>query len=273
VGSKLSRGAFAATFFLASLAALGVESLDLGDIWRGVTAVQEPDRKVIWSLVAVLAFISAVLAWLALVGPADHGAHAGTNQAGDQNYPWWQYSGAWVALFTVALTFSTVLLWMSTRAAVGVAERTLTELERPWVFVVDSDAVGIFSNPPFVLLKLCNYGRTVGEVRLLKGGIRYTAAKDLEIATIPIPSIESSEIGSVVPPDGMPHTATLTFPPPKETNARAFVEAGEYKLILRAELHYTGLLKEPGVTALCLMYDARKRRFTRCGGEEYNYAK
>jgi len=75
--------------------------------------MQEADRKLAWSAVVVLAVIAIELAWFLLVGPADNGPSAGTQQAGNPDYSWWQYSGAWIALFTVVLTVSTVLLWFA----------------------------------------------------------------------------------------------------------------------------------------------------------------
>jgi len=45
----------------------------------------------------------------------------------NQFYPWWEYSGAWVALFTIALTVSTVGLWWVTRRTLRHAE---TDSER-----------------------------------------------------------------------------------------------------------------------------------------------
>jgi hypothetical protein len=95
--------------------------------------MSEADRKLAWSGVFVLAVIAAEIAWFLFVGPANHSysatAASAANGGGDKDYPWWQYSGAWIAIFTIVLTFSTAALWLSTRDAARVAARSV-ELAR-----------------------------------------------------------------------------------------------------------------------------------------------
>lgn len=44
------------------------------------------------------------------------------NSDGLCHLPWWDYSGAWVAIFTIVLTVSTALLWWTTREALRHAQ-------------------------------------------------------------------------------------------------------------------------------------------------------
>ncbi len=99
--------------------------------------MQDADRKLLWSAVLVMAVIALELAWVLFVGPANQSAHQAAQQAGDQYAPWWQYSGTWIAFFTLVLTVSTALLWWQTRGLAKVG-RDQTDAEfRPWVQLLD----------------------------------------------------------------------------------------------------------------------------------------
>src|SRR5579871_3573134 len=97
--------------------------------------MREADRKLVWSVVIVLAVIALELAWYLFVGPTserpDYGAHCNS----DCYLPWWNSAATWTAIFTAILTGSTILLWLSTRKSSAIAERALTEQERPWLFL------------------------------------------------------------------------------------------------------------------------------------------
>lgn len=229
-----------------------------------------PSREML-SFAIAISIILLIALLVAYCSPNDQQSYATAYQGSDDNNPWWSYPEAWTAIFTCALFVSTVGLWVVTGKSVEIANRALDDLERPWIFVTDSVADGIFNDVPFIHLKLNNYGRTVGEIRSIKAGVRYTAAADFEVGTIPVAGMPSSDVGNVVSPGEGPYTVTLHFPKPKVPNVQAFIAAGEYKFILRAEIHYTGLLKQPGSAVLCFVYDASKRMFVRCGGEAYNY--
>jgi hypothetical protein len=101
--------------------------------------MQEPDRKVLWALAFALAVIALELAWFLFVGPANHGhgatAQAAANAASDQDYPWWEYSGAWIAVFTIVLTLSTAALWWTTQQTLAHAEKSSERQLRAYVDV------------------------------------------------------------------------------------------------------------------------------------------
>ena len=91
------------------------------------------DRKLAWSGIAVLVVIAVELAWFLSAGPAfQHNDNLNNSQP---NFLEWAFSAAfWTAVFTGALTVSTMFLWISTRQSARIAERALTEHERPWIF-------------------------------------------------------------------------------------------------------------------------------------------
>lgn len=55
---------------------------------------------------------------------------------------WWTHifekPDAYVALFTALLFISTAALWWATRKLWRVTDRSLTELERPYLFILDT---------------------------------------------------------------------------------------------------------------------------------------
>lgn len=78
--------------------------------------MQEPDRKALWAFSAALLVIIFEIAWV-LVGH------------------WLNSAAFWTAFFTGALTLSTIALWVATRQSAKIAERALTDYERPWLFL------------------------------------------------------------------------------------------------------------------------------------------
>ncbi len=78
----------------------------------------------------------------------------------------------WTAVFTGVLAFSTALLWNETAATARIAERALTEHERPWLFMLGStvsrrDLPGQapIPNNYFVNLRWKNVGRSPAVIR------------------------------------------------------------------------------------------------------------
>jgi hypothetical protein len=73
-----------------------------------------------------------------------------------------------IAVFTLILTASTVLLWRETKRTAGIAERSLTDLERPWLFVTISAAIikdGVpGGHDPAVMFNIFNGGRFPSEI-------------------------------------------------------------------------------------------------------------
>ena len=81
-----------------------------------------------------MAVLALEFAWFLLIGPTDGHADYDSHCNADCYLPWWDSAAVWTAIFTAVLTGSTILLWVSTRQSARIAERALTEHERPWIF-------------------------------------------------------------------------------------------------------------------------------------------
>lgn len=104
--------------------------------------MQDPDRKLAWSGVFVLAVIALEVAIaLAVIGPEYKEAHSAAARAaeaqGYRDYSMWEYSGTWIAVFTIVLTASTAALWWVTRNTLRHAEKSSEEQMRAYVGVED----------------------------------------------------------------------------------------------------------------------------------------
>jgi hypothetical protein len=104
------------------------------------------------------------------------------NQACRKDYAWWEYSGAWVALFTVILTASTALLWRVTRQAVSETRRIGESQVRAYVTI--KSAAIYFSGEdgmPWVDIIASNNGQSPARSFAWRPQIRFYA--DLEKGT------------------------------------------------------------------------------------------
>jgi hypothetical protein len=161
----------------------------------------------LWALFVVGAVIALELAWFLLVGPANqyHGAADSTaaNYAGGQDYPWWQYSGAWIAIFTIVLTCSTIALWITGRDAARAAQKGVEALP----IVERGYAYPLISNPGAineaiastvgaeVSFKIKNYGKTPIVLNLVIAGCgtRRTLGRDSSWLSVDDPILGNGE--------------------------------------------------------------------------------
>jgi len=184
-----------------------------------------------------------------------------------------------IALFTIA---STIALWWETRKSSGaalkaanVAERSLVDLERPYVFadlhepIFDQVVVAagrpqmnfVRSRTP-VKYGLINRGRSPAFLtdfyqRLVSGGIPGpvdSSDPDLE----GVVSLKGQDVGAD------PHPCRIDF------------VAGEMDLdalYLIGFIRYTDIFRRQHLTGFCAKYSIVENRFALIGGEEYNYTK
>jgi hypothetical protein len=97
----------------------------------------------------VLLFLVAVFVpatRLAQYQPEYYQTDQGSPDQSAQDYPWWQYSGAWVALFTIALTLSTGGLWWITWRTLAHAEKASERQLRAYVGIIGG--VGFIGHDP-----------------------------------------------------------------------------------------------------------------------------
>jgi hypothetical protein len=120
----------------------------------------------------------------------------------------------WTAVFTCVLAFSTILLWNETANNAQIAERALTEHERPWLFLEsasvkmrDPETMTVVRNNWFIKLHFKNVGRmpaivtdfickiaemnTLGPMPDYQGGFQLPVQRTISVGEV----VESGEVG------------------------------------------------------------------------------
>ena len=87
-----------------------------------------------------------------------------------------------VGIFTLTLTGSTIALWWTTRRSVQVAERALTELERPYLYVLDynwllAEKAKAHGHKCGVGYSVVNAGKLPASIKAVKLGLRFGASQ------------------------------------------------------------------------------------------------
>lgn len=137
--------------------------------------------------VVVGAIIAIELAWFIFVGPPNNPTNYAA-QSEAKNLFLGLSAEAWTAIFTGALTFSTIGLWISTDQSAGIAARALDSLERPIIFpsIVKTNFDGYSSFVTFwsasdhglmvkpeVKFAFRNYGKVPAKITDIRVGIRF----------------------------------------------------------------------------------------------------
>lgn len=249
--------------------------------------MQDQDRKVIKSLVFVLVIIAAELAWLILVGPPQVEANQQTNQ---EAYHWIREAigsaAFWTAVFTGLLVWSTWLLWRSTSQSVGIAERALTELERPFVYAqVTNVSINISrlqkSGTATVLmhlgrfeLSLLNFGRSPANLTRLEYEIR--PAIHGGIAPVIDPKIVGGRelpVGTVSAPDHPFTESTELAKVPSLQGRDATLATGVESIWVTGFVRYRDIFGVNYITGFNLVFDLIGKQFVVRGDQKYNYAR
>jgi hypothetical protein len=176
-----------------------------------------------------------------------------------------------LVLFNGLLVVSTALLWRANNRSAAIAERALSDLERPWVLITDASITGIFADPPFIEIEKGNFGRAAGTVVGIRAGFKIYSF-EIDPASIKMTEHSLDEVGNALVPDKL-YTSKISFKPYREPQARTGIEAGAYNFVLRAVLQYQGLTDATYETGFCFRYEAERNRFIRYGGKNYNYTK
>jgi hypothetical protein len=150
--------------------------------------VQEQDRKLAWSSLFVLAVVAAEIAWFLFVGPT----HYNPSNAADQKaYDgiWESLSSAafWTALFTGALTASTIFLWWTTRATLTHAQESTERQLRPYVAIKITNCSKLMSPTEVVAVDLTTVWENVGVTPGLKVTV---AANSIPLQGVPAPDFD-----------------------------------------------------------------------------------
>lgn len=203
-------------------------------------------------------------------------------------------------IFALVLTISTVGLWIVTRGGADstknaakaaeksahVAERALTELERPWVFIYGvyeliADPITSDRQRPYCNYTVANHGRFPAIIQnVLVAFSTGETAPDAPIradGSHPLfvtPILGNNDSHGCVEelPAGIQHR---TYYPPEdagESQGGAIPELGtNEELFLWIQILYEGPTTKNHVTSACWRWHAGEGHFVPFGAEKYNY--
>jgi hypothetical protein len=182
------------------------------------------------------------------------------------------------AVLTLVLAVSTVLLWMSTRDLARGAERALTELERPFVYVEVLTPGLVISgvNAGFAgsLQAICaNYGRTPADLWELEDQIVF-----LPKGGFPEPMVPKANPPRQMPPGAISAPAK---PYPFDINLRGWLNMdqlaelgqGRGSVFLIGYVRYLDIFNRRHITGFCAYFDPVSQRFVARGDERYSYTR
>lgn len=176
-----------------------------------------------------------------------------------ENLPWWNSAAFWTAFFTFALTVSTILLWFSTRESVKFARRSLSDLERPYIFVHEISSLQR-AEYDFAVIKYSvgNYGKLPAVIERLSVGMwsgETTSMTEMRDAFVNDPAIirgifpagfsQSDVVYDIENLDIRGSNPEYLYP------SDAIQEA----LFFRVIINYSGPFTKGHVTSCCWQYD------------------
>jgi hypothetical protein len=200
---------------------------------------------------------------------------SGDNQAGESKLLW---DGVTLLdIFTLALAGSTFGLWLVTRRSVKLAERALTELERPYL-VVDATRPGIAIGVMGYSLDsegtewtAINYGRTPALLIDSLPTWPIETGLDMPHAIDPVAQRgKAFPAGCVAGPDRPYHE---TVEPIEDSDLAKLFEpdAAEYRLFFTGYVRYGDFFGGVYVNGFCFVFEPESQRFVRIGDDAYNY--
>jgi len=187
-----------------------------------------------------------------------------------------------VAIFTRTLWLSSEKMWEVTKKSVDISERSLTELERPYLFILDynwllkkrAEANGIKSG---LIYSVMNGGKLPAFVRNVKFGLRFgqsiPSMEDMppinELLTAPL--VGSGEKREIIQEAG-----DESGEPGRECEIRggiAIIPASAFmfeRVIAKISIEYDGPVTTGHTTTACWEWHPVKYAFTQYGGPEHN---
>lgn len=210
----------------------------------------------------------------------DEAAYSESNEL-----PWYESSAVWTAIFTGLLTVSTIGLWSVTRVAANaardaakIAERSLTDLERAYLFfgevtdpgfapARDGNSLEIRTGRKYFII---NHGKTPAILtEVLERDVRLDWSPNF---ALPVPIDSSKERGQTLPNGigvgaGLKHEFVYEFP----VMSYIGVIHRSQELFFMGYVRYTDIFKRRHRTGFCLHYDISSESFRAVGGDDYNY--
>jgi len=184
--------------------------------------MQDADRKVLWALVVALVVIAFEIAL----------------------QRWESSEAVWTTALNALLVGSTIMLWVATRQSARVAERALTQLERPYVFFQDTT----HENDTYTIL-FVNHGKTPAIIKSRRLACEY---------------LERSPVIEDIPEHHFPKGAVIgagkEWPRGKvevTSEMRDAMARGAGRIYLYGELKYLDVLGNEHRTWFCRRFNRR----------------
>jgi hypothetical protein len=201
---------------------------------------------------------------------------------------------AYVALFTAILALSTIPLWLATKRSANIAQRALTELERPFLGIevlqkgLTFTATGTVISPISEFkYQFINYGRTparltelvetwpiVNRINESEDGTKYRYT-----SVLPNPIDPTKQRGRT-----LPYGVVVSSDRPYQLSAnpldvidvqnlavRPWFHGEGNDLYFRGYVRYMDIFNKRYILGFCAMYDVVSGRFVLMGDDRYNY--
>ena len=114
-------------------------------------------------VIALLVVVAMIGPFVARTNPNDQTEPArvanATNQNSRSDDAWWHYSGAWIAIFTIVLTGSTIGLWVSNERVLYHARKSSERQLRAYVYVSETTGKEA-ANSLELSIDIKNFGQT-----------------------------------------------------------------------------------------------------------------
>jgi len=195
-----------------------------------------------------------------------------------------------VALFTLVLAISTILLWFVTRKSANAARdaaEVLPATERPYVLIIGGGFLQVSSevtqdSRPVVLYRCGNFGKTPAIIENLRAGFtrnsngqpdspnRVEDTHGLLLARILKGGEEISPLWVVCPDDWITGDVAVTRGENVLLVRQPTTTEGE-ELFLRIIVNYRGAFTKGHETSVCWKFCFGEHMFLQYGGNEYNY--
>jgi hypothetical protein len=234
--------------------------------------MREPPLLIFYGVVLGVALGGSIAAGLELTFPK---AQSGSMDELSPLLRFWQwtvhdpvafYTSA-VALFTAVLVISTILLWRATKRTAEIAERALSEHERPWLFLQGAKisrrefpGQALTPNNFFICLRWKNVGRAPAVI--LECAVKFEDIKKLDAKPDYSGAIHLLTSGTVSV--GEEFETNEIGPAPTAANV-------DVQYVMFGRLTYTELNGRQHRTGFALHISPHIAAFSRYGKDAYDY--
>lgn len=181
-----------------------------------------------------------------------------------------------LVLFNGLLFGSTVLLWQANNRSAKIAERALTELERPRVYVeIPTTELRWFISGGFsfngpIRIKCANHGRSPADLLEFVDDYKFNPASNFPAPIVPAEYTVRILPPGIVAPQGRFYDFTAELPKRMEMpNSGVFTPMDH--LFALGYLRYGDIFGRRYIVGYCAVFDFVGQRFVLRGDERYNY--